>query len=182
MKTYRFLLWALALAVLIGCSSDIQIEEEWHYYGAELTKNDIMTVSKAVEQIDELIDQAIVVQGVIKEVCQSRGCWMVVEENGKSIRVRFADYGYFVPWESAGKEVRMQGTLNIHTVSEEQARHWAEEADDPEVKPEDIHGEQEVIMMMADGVAIKGGTPISPEQQAVIDGEVDTDHEHDHTH
>ncbi len=175
---YRLFLCVLALGIFLGCGANNQIEEEWNYYGAEITKNDVITVSRAVEQIENLIDQPVVVRGTIKQVCQTRGCWMVVEEEGKTVRVRFADYGFFVPWESAGKEARMQGALNIQTVSEEQARHWAEEADDPEVKPEDIHGDQEVIRLMATGVAIKGGTPISPEQQAVIEGK----HEHEHTH
>lgn len=182
MKIDRLLLGVLLTGIFIGCGANNQNETEvWHYYdGAEITENDIITVSQAVEQIEELIDQPVVVQGVIKHVCQSRGCWMIVEEEGKTVRVRFADYGFFVPWESAGKVVRMQGTLNIQTVSEEQARHWAEEAGDPEEKPEDIHGDQEVIQLIATGAAIKGGTPISPEQQAVIEGKTGDNHEHDH--
>ncbi len=179
MKIGRFIALVLMLGIFWGCGSDAPEEiMEWHNYGAEITETDIMKVSEAVEQINDLTDKTVVLEGTIKQVCQSRGCWMVVEDAGKSVRVRFVDYGFFVPWESAGKKVRMQGTVKIDTVSEETARHWAEASDDPDVKPEDIHGDQEVFMMMATAAAIEGGTPVSPEQQAVIDGEVEHDHEH----
>jgi hypothetical protein len=181
MKISQSIALILILGIFIGCGSDTREEiTQWHNYGGEITGTDIMKVSEAVEQIDDVTDKTVVLEGTLKQVCQSRGCWMVVEDAGKSVRVRFVDYGFFVPWESAGKKVRMQGTIKRDTVSEETARHWAEVSDDPDVKPEDIHGDQEVFMMMATAVAIEGGTPISPEQQAVIGGEVEHDHENTH--
>ncbi len=179
MKFRYFLSGILIIVVFFGCNSGDRDEGiEWYNYGDVITEPEVIPVSHAVEQLEDLAGQPVVVEGVINQVCQSRGCWMVVEEGGKTVRVRFADYGFFVPWESAGKTVRMQGTMKKETVSEEVARHWAEETDDPAVKPEDIHGDQEVIMLMATAVSIKGGTPLSEEQKLVIEGDGD----HNHTH
>lgn len=173
------LLYILLGLIFIGCGSGQETgETSWYTYGAEITESEVMSVTHAVNQLGELFGKTVVIEGKIKQVCQSRGCWMVVEENGISIRVRFADYGFFVPWESAGKSVRMQGILNRETVSEDRARHWAEEADDPDVKPGDIYGDQEIITLMATAVSIHDGTPISEQQKAVIDG----DEDHSHTH
>lgn len=179
MRISSFVAVLVLLGFIIGCNAENREDvTEWYNYGDTITKTEIMTVSQAVERLDELTGQPVFVEGVITQVCQTRGCWMVVEEGGQSIRVRFADYGFFVPWESAGKPVRIQGTMKKETVSEDVARHWAEEADDPAVEPEDIHGDQEVIMFMATAASIKGGTPLSDEQKLVIEG----NDEHDHTH
>jgi len=172
---YRYITIIVVLALFIGCGSE-QTEEQftWYTYGGDITEQEILTVSDAVAKLDEIADVPVVVEGKITQVCQSRGCWMVIQDNESSVRVRFADYGFFVPWESAGKTVRAQGTLKIETVSEETARHWAEEANDPAVNPEDIHGDQEVVMMMATAVTIEGGLPLSDDQKAVI-GDADGD-------
>ncbi len=169
----------IVFSLIIGCSSE-QVDEEstWYNYGTSITEADVIKVSYAIENIDDLTETPVVIEGTISQVCQTRGCWMVVEDEGQIIRVRFADYSFFVPWESSGKTVRMQGTLQRDTVSEETARQWAEGVTDPVIKPEDIHGDQEIVMMMATAVSIKDGTPLSDEQMAVI-GE-NGDHEHTH--
>jgi len=179
MRTVQAVSAIFILSLIIGCGSGQSDDaNSWYNYGNSITQSDIINVSHAVENIDGFAGTPVVVEGTITQVCQSRGCWMVIEEDGKSIRIRFADYGFFVPWESAGKSVRAQGTLSIETISEETARHRAEEADDPDVKPGEIHGDQEVVMMMATAVSIKDGTPISEEQMSVI-GDNDT---HERTH
>jgi hypothetical protein len=180
MKITLSVILLLCIVFLFGCGSG-QPEDagQWYGYGAEITKPETkLAVSYAVEHLTEYADETVVIEGVIKQVCQSRGCWMVIEEGGKSIRVRFADYGFFVPWESAGKPVIVEGALSIETVSEERARHWAEEAGDPDINPEDIHGDQEVVIIMATGVSIRGGTPITDEQNEII-GDAGG---HEHTH
>ncbi len=179
MRTVQAISAIFVLSLIIGCGSGQNDDvDTWYNYGESITKSDFINVSHAVENIDGFAEIPVVVEGTITQVCQSRGCWMVVEDGGKSIRIRFADYGFFVPWESAGKYVRVQGTLSMETISEETARHWAEEADDPDVNPGEIHGDQEVVMMMATAVSIKDGTPISEEQMSVI-GDNDT---HERTH
>jgi hypothetical protein len=60
--------------------------------------------------------------------------------------------------------------VKLKTIDEKTAKHWAEEQSNPEVKPEDIKGEQKVYMLTASGVAIAGGGAISKAQQHIIDG------------
>jgi hypothetical protein len=180
MKIILSAAFLLCIVFLFGCGSgQPEDTEQWHGYGAEITKPEpVLIVSHAVEHLSEYADESVVIEGVIKQVCQSRGCWMVIEEGGKSIRVRFADYGFFVPWESAGKPVIVQGTISVETVSEERARHWAEEAGDPDINPDDIHGDQEVVMFMATGVSIRGGTSITDEQKEIIGDAGGYEHTH----
>jgi hypothetical protein len=166
-------------SIFTGCTSgDNDIDHQWIDYGNAFTIEETLPVSHAVAHLEEYAETPVVVTGTISGVCQSKGCWMTVSEGEATVRVRFIDYAFFVPWESAGKEVKIEGTLKKQTVTEAVARHWAEESGDPDINPEDIQGDQEVIMMMASAVTIKGGTPITEAQQAVIDGtqESSTDH------
>lgn len=71
----------------------------------------------------------IVVEGKVEASCQNKGCWMeVVPEAGKAgVRVTFKDYGFFVPKEVKGMTARMQGTVELKTLSKEDADHLAGE-------------------------------------------------------
>ena len=45
------------------------------------------------------------IKGVVKEVCQEKGCWMTMTlDNGDEMRVTFKDYKIFVPKDLGGKE------------------------------------------------------------------------------
>jgi hypothetical protein len=172
-------LFVVSMALLIGCSAgDTPEESAWTAYGGEITLDETLPLAEAVENLDAYAETPVLVSGEIADVCNSKGCWMVVKDGDAEVRVRFVDYSFFVPWESTGKAVRVEGTLRKQTVSEEVARHWAEEAKEPRVKPEDIHGEQEIIMMMASAVLIEGGTELSEAQLDVIEGRVEGEQEH----
>ena len=47
--------------------------------------------------------------------------------------------------DAAGQNVIVIGTFKITEISEEDARHYAEETKNPAVKPEDIKGNQKLM-------------------------------------
>ncbi|MFT4521546.1 MAG: hypothetical protein ACI8ZN_000483 [Bacteroidia bacterium] len=66
--------------------------------------------------------------GTISQVCQTKGCWMgLAMSDGKMIRVRFKDYGFFVPKNSSERTAVVEGTAFMQTISVEQQRHHAVE-------------------------------------------------------
>lgn len=72
--------------------------------------------------------QPITVRAKIDEVCQSKGCWMTFTEGDESMRVKFKDYAFFMPMDSQGKEVLVDGTFAIQVVPAEEAAHYLEDA------------------------------------------------------
>jgi hypothetical protein len=72
---------------------------------------------------------AIVTEGVVETVCQNKGCWMQVrtQSDTSGMRVRFKDYGFFVPKDSRGLKARMQGMVQVKKLSREEADHLAGE-------------------------------------------------------
>ncbi|MDW8480051.1 MAG: DUF4920 domain-containing protein [Xanthomonadales bacterium] len=64
-------------------------------------------------------------RGRIARVCQTKGCWMVLEEDGRWARV-MTRHRFFLPKDAAGTAV-VFGELAEVEVDPKQARHLAEE-------------------------------------------------------
>ena len=56
-------------------------------------------------------------------MCPKKGCWTVLRQGDASVRVRFKDYGFFLPKDSSGKQPYVEGVVNVETLSEKTARH-----------------------------------------------------------
>ena len=77
------------------------------YFGAKLKANNkSIPASLIAKELGDKDKTKIRVTGIVEDVCQAKGCWMkVTTENGKSMRVTFKDYGFFVPKDITGKKV-----------------------------------------------------------------------------
>lgn len=64
--------------------------------------------------------------GRITEVCQKKGCWVVLEQDGQSARVMAKDHGFAVPKDASGEAIAY-GVLEVEPISEEHARHLVED-------------------------------------------------------
>jgi len=135
---------------------------------------------KLLKNPKEFVDNEVLFEGTISEVCQNKGCWMVVGDGGEHVRVEFKDYGFFVPRESQGKKVKLQGKLSDKTISPEAAEHMASEMKDPPIKSGEVKEQQNITVFVASGVLIKGGTDIDPEQKDIIEGKKEAEgHQHE---
>lgn len=156
----------LGTAILFGQTS---AAKEWTAYGKKMTANKFVSVAEALKEVPAE-GKAVAVEGVISDVCTNKGCWLIMTDSTKQMRMQFAGYSFFVPWDAKGKKIRAQGVVKMKTIDEKAAKHWAEEQSNPEVKPEAIKGSQELFIMTATGVIIEKGGPVGKEQQDVIDG------------
>jgi hypothetical protein len=65
--------------------------------------------------------------GRIVEVCQARGCWLVLEDGGHVARVMAGDQDFAIPRDAAGSAV-VHGVLARRELTPRQARHLAAES------------------------------------------------------
>ena len=72
----------------------------------------------------------------------------------KSVMVRFKDYGFFVPKDIAGQKVLLEGKAFVSEVPEEERRHLAEDAGQPDSLLAKISGPEMQIGFEASGVRI----------------------------
>ena len=122
MKTALVLALTLALS---GCAATPSAPETVYGRPRALTTAPL-TLTEAASESN--VGQTLAVKAPAAEVCQNKGCWMVLTEGARTMRVTFVDYSFFVPKDIAGKTVVVEGVLSRKLLSAEEAKHYAEES------------------------------------------------------
>lgn len=161
-KKIGFFVWALI--ILGACNpSDKDIAEE------NLTENSVagnygkMISEGESETLESLYDQLRTngtfegkVRGEISEVCLKKGCWMTLQlPDGNRMRVTFKDYGFFVPTDSEGYPVILEGVASVTTTDVATLKHYAEDAGKSQEEIDAIKEEESSISFEAVGVFIE---------------------------
>ena len=95
------------------------------------------------------------VSGDISAACQAKGCWMKMDMNGTDMVVRFKDYGFFVPKNSAGYKATIKGWAYNDTLSVAELQEYAKDAGKSEEEIAAITEPEAKLTFMADGVIIE---------------------------
>jgi hypothetical protein len=147
----NIILLASIIGLFTACSSDIAGD-----YGNTTWES---TESLSTEQlVSSLIGKDSVfatVNGTIGSVCQAKGCWMAMNAGEQEIFVKFKDYGFFVPMNSATHEATMQGWAYADTVSVKDQIEYAKDAEATEEEIAAITEPEVKLTFMAEGVVIK---------------------------
>jgi hypothetical protein len=105
---------------------------------------------------DQYANRAVTVEGAVRKACTRKGCWMELAEGGQDgtpgCRVTFKDYGFFVPTDSAGARARVQGQVEVGTLSATAVRHYEEEGAAFAAKQAD--GTAREVRLVATGVQL----------------------------
>jgi len=125
-------------------------------FGEPITKKGAISVKKLPQKLDESASIDIKVKGTITEVCQAKGCWMTLDlGDDELLRVKFKDYGFFVPKDAAGKTATIQGVAKKEIVGVDELKHLAEDAGKSEKEIDAITKPVEELTFIAEGVIIK---------------------------
>lgn len=65
----------------------------------------------------------VALEGVIKTVCQDKGCWLTFEQGGKNVHVSFEGYSFFVPKDAGGQKVKLEGRILLKERSKGEIDH-----------------------------------------------------------
>lgn len=96
------------------------------------------------------------VTGLVEDVCQAKGCWMkITTTEGKTIRVTFKDYAFFVPKDIAGKKVTMEGIARKSETSVADLKHYAKDAGKTDLEIAKIIQPEYDLTFEAEGVIIE---------------------------
>lgn len=147
------LLWGLGVVVDVAAQSQHQGDSSYTTYGApSKLKGQPLPLSEALQPAN--LNKPIRTEAKVTEVCQNEGCWMILTDGQRFVRVTFKDHGFFVPKDLAGKTVIVEGVISERIISERQARHWAEDAGKSPAEVEKIVGDQKEWMMVAETVLV----------------------------
>ncbi|HEX5755638.1 MAG TPA: DUF4920 domain-containing protein [Arenimonas sp.] len=91
-------------------------------FGEALPEGEATSVATAVAHAEHMAGSPAKITGRITQVCQSKGCWVVLEENGETIRVMVKDHAFALPKDASGRAVAY-GELKLEPISEAHAKH-----------------------------------------------------------
>lgn len=161
----RKIVASLSLAIVFACSptekestttNENSNEVSYTAYGADITPEGTITAEELVAKMKNQDSLNVKITGIIDEVCQMKGCWMDIKAGeDEYIAVKFKDYGFFMPKDAAGREVILEGIAFVDTVSVEELKHFAQDAEEPDSVINAITEPEINIGFIASGVLIK---------------------------
>lgn len=126
------------------------------HFGKVITEEDAKTTADLASMMESEDSVRVKIAATAVEVCQKKGCWMKVEiADGSMMRIRFKDYGFFVPTDISGKEVVFEGIAYRDTTTVDDLRHYAEDAGKSEEEIAAITEPEINTAFLADGVLIR---------------------------
>ena len=125
-------------------------DESAEVFGLAPTLEDTTPLATLLAAPEDYVERTVAVRAEVHEVCQKKGCWTILRDGDAFVRVRFADYAFFVPKDSRGRTALAQGSLTVRTLSEREARHYAAETAGGD--PNAIEGPQREVGFLATGV------------------------------
>ncbi|MFN3163555.1 MAG: DUF4920 domain-containing protein [Pseudohongiellaceae bacterium] len=133
MNSKRLLSSTLVMLSLLSLLPALTQAEE--SFSADQTFGDAMpagdsalSLKEAIASLDGQSQATVKVIGKVTEVCQAKGCWMILVDGDTYARITFKDYGFFVPIETSMQRTVVYGVLSEHVLSGEQAEHFAQDA------------------------------------------------------
>jgi hypothetical protein len=162
----KIYLLAVSAFFLASCNSNqneksaavTETEEvaEVQHYGEMISMDHAIAASDLFSTMGEQDSLNLKLEGVVKEVCQKKGCWMKIDVgNEKTVRVTFKDYGFFMPFDIAGKTVVLDGYAKREVTDVATLRHFAEDAGKSAEEIEAITEPKDEVTFLAHGVILK---------------------------
>lgn len=125
-------------------------------YGDVVKESDVVSTAILVQKVEAAGTFTGKVSGKINEVCTNKGCWFAMElPNGSSMRVTFKDYRFFIPTNSQGFPITIEGVATLSETDVETLRHYAEDQGKSKEEVAAITSPKKEITFEASGVLIK---------------------------
>ena len=96
-------------------------------YGEAFEDAPAVPVSAAIADFEAHAGQPQVFSGRITEVCQTKGCWMMLEHEGEAARVMFGNHAFFLPKDATGSAV-VHGVLERKELTPAQVEHFTDDS------------------------------------------------------
>jgi hypothetical protein len=124
-------------------------------YGSEFSPEKVTELPTVFSQFDQYSGKTIHLKARVTNVCRTKGCWMALASDvDDEVRVRFKDYGFFVPVSLVGKDVIVEGAIKRELIEKELAQHFKEDAGASEEEIAQVTGPVYEYTFTASGVRV----------------------------
>ena len=150
----------LVVTLMFSCKNNAQSSKKDGFtsYGKIVTYNETATVDEVSAKYKTLkVGDTLNVKfkSKIEDVCQNKGCWMKITLADKQQSfVKFKDYAFFMPKDSKGQEVVVNGKAFVSEVSVDEQKHYAEDKGESKEAIAAIVAPKLTYSFLADGVLL----------------------------
>ena len=129
-------------------------------YGKGVTLQETTQVSQLLDQPEKFLDKKVKVQGMITEVCASRGCWVYIagDRPYEKIQVKVTDGEIVFPMSASGRMAEVEGIIQELKMTREEMikwkRHQAEERGQT-FDPSSVKKGEKIIRLIGLGAMIE---------------------------
>ena len=127
--------------------------------GAAIGRSEKVSLNAVLKDPSKFSGKSVLVEGVVVRSCKMEGCWAEVAENkdSKSVRVKMKDHSFFIPLQSAGAIARVEGTVQLKTLTKEMVEHMIKE-DGAKFDNVNADGTVTEVSFEATGIELKRST------------------------
>ncbi|MBX3216155.1 MAG: DUF4920 domain-containing protein [Labilithrix sp.] len=91
----------------------------------------VVPLAEILANPESFKDKQITTHGTVRQVCQKRGCWAEIRpeeaRESETMRVTFKGYAFFLPTDSRGAKVKIEGRVSVQLLTPEQVAHYEAE-------------------------------------------------------
>jgi hypothetical protein len=129
-------------------------------YGKGINLQETTPISRIYDDPGTYVGKTVKVEGLIVDVCSTRGCWMSIASDRafETLRIKVTDGEIVFPITARGRKSAVQGTVQEISMTREQAiefkKHQAEESGNP-FDPASVTGAVKLYQIKATGAVIE---------------------------
>ena len=146
------LLASLALLLVLAACRSTAPFPPGVVVGEEVVERPIETFAVVDANPAAYFEQTLLVEATVTAVCQKAGCWLQVEDEGRTAMVRWetgCGGRYKFPSDVVGRRIVVQGSFYPKTISPEDLQHLEEEAGgDVEIEAEGYEFNASAIVIL----------------------------------
>ena len=118
----------LAETTVVRLSEPVEATAAYEVFGAPLPdKNPGLSLQEIIERESDFAGREVRISTRIAKVCQKKGCFFIATEGNAWARITFADYGFFIPTDSGGKQATLVGTFSRQELTPQRAAHYQQD-------------------------------------------------------
>ena len=96
---------------------------KWIHYGSDSVEN-LVTAATLLDEPSAYMEGVVrVTDATITDVCQAKGCWLVIADGDRNMRIFTKDHGFVVAKDAGGSNCELEGTVVSKTVKKDFVEH-----------------------------------------------------------
>ncbi len=153
---------ALVIGLMVGSGMLVGCAPKGASFGEPLKMSHMQTVpiERVFADMEQYEGKTVRVAGYVADVCKHKGCWLKMADKEKS-QTMFVKFtcpveGHLVPMDAMDHRVIVEGEVIMEEISEDEARHYAEDGGQSAEEIAKIVGPQKRVRMKSPGAMIVG--------------------------